>query len=123
MEVFQWDELNDESPWKRYYTNGQTDKVLFSVKSVALCNNSTNLNHADLCDPLNHPNDDESGVAKEVSENILFVFLNLSSVDLIEQLQENENLEYKCEVNNLLCLVSNFKIQWCVTFKFSFECT
>jgi len=90
---------------------------------VALGNNSTNLNHADLCDPFNHPNDDESGVAKEVSENILFVFLNLSSVDLIEQLQENENLEYKCEVNNLLCLVSNFKIQWCVTFKFSFECT
>ena len=123
MEVFQWDELNDESPWKRNYTNGQTDKVLFSVKSVALGNNSTNLNHADLCDPFNNPNDDESGVAKEVSENILFVFLNLSSVDLIEQLQENENLEYKCEVNNLLCLVSNFKIQWCVTFKFSFECT
>lgn len=112
LEVFQWNELNNETPWERNNTNWQTDQVLFCVESMALCNNSTNLNHTNLSCPFNNPHNDESGVAEEVGENVQFFLLDLSGVYLIEQLQENENLEHKCEVNDFLGFISNLKIQW-----------
>jgi len=66
LEVLQRNELNDQSPWKRNKSECQAEEVLVSIKSMTLSNNSTNLNHTDLCNPLNDPDNNESSVAEEV---------------------------------------------------------
>lgn len=86
-----------------------------SIKWSAFGDHSSYLNHGYLCDPLNNPNNNKGGIAEEISEHIEFSFFNFPGVDLIEKLEENENLEHECEVSNLLCLVTELEVIWCVS--------
>lgn len=79
---------------------------------MALGNNTTNLDHTNLDSPLNHPNEEESEVAEEVCEDVKLSQFDLSRVNLVEQLEENENLENECEMNNFLGFISKLEIFW-----------
>ena len=55
---------------------------------------------------------DEKHVSEHALEDILLSLLQLSGVDLVENLHENECLEHKSEVEALLGGVSSLELLW-----------
>jgi len=60
-----------------------------------------------LCDPFDNPNNDESCIAEEVTEDIELSIFDFPGIDLIEKLEENEDLEDKGEMEYFLSSAAN----------------
>jgi len=51
-----------------------------------------------LSNPFDNPNDEESGITKEVCEHVNFTFFDFPCVNLVEKLEEDKDLEHKGEM-------------------------
>ena len=54
---------------------------------------SSVLDHSELNDYCAYDNDQEEFVIEEIFENVVFISFQLTSVDFVEYLKENENVE------------------------------
>jgi hypothetical protein len=62
----------------------------------------TELNHKDLYDDCNGHDQEEHVVVEEAAEHIELMLLQLSAVDLVENLEEYEGMEENCEVESFV---------------------
>lgn len=98
MEESKRHEFDDKSPNKLKGTYGKAEDILVHVQWLALYNFTTVLNHCHLDKDCEHCYENKKTVVEESFENIQFTEFNLSSIDLVENLHEYENLEHECEV-------------------------
>ena len=104
LEEFEWNLLENKSPDKFSSSESKADVVLLSIKSMSLDDLSSNLNKSDLNSNCEEDDKNEEPVVEHALEDIHLSLLDLSSVNLIEELHEDEDLEDECEMQELLSL-------------------
>lgn len=90
------------TPDKSERTNADADQVLFQIELVGLGEFATNFNEANLNNCSSHQDSSEHAVVEDSGENIEFTEGDLSSVDEVENLEEDEGLEDQGVVKHLL---------------------
>lgn len=92
-EVFGEDRLEDEAGEEGGRTEDQAKQVLLETELHGLEGLSTVFDHGELDDDGGHQDDQEQLVVEEVLEHVDLVGLQLTSVDLVEHLEEHEDVE------------------------------
>lgn len=87
------DNLEGEAGQERGGSQQQAEQVLLEAQFDALKGLSSVLDHGELDDDGGHDDDQEELVVEEVLEDVVLVVLQLSGVDLVEDLQQDENVE------------------------------
>lgn len=81
---------------------------------MSLDGHTSDLNHNHLDYECENDHTHEKAVSEHSRENIEFSFFELSSVDLVEKLKEDENLEDQGIVEKLLSLIPLLKVVWSI---------
>lgn len=115
MEPFEWEELDDNSNNELKSTDNNTEDVLIGVQWLGFDNLTSEFNHEHLDNDGENCDLEEQWVSKYSTEDVHFHF-ELSSIELVENLHENEGLEDKGEVEKFLCVVTFWLRQWSVVF-------
>jgi len=119
LEPFEWEELDDNSNNELKSTDNNTEDVLISVQRLGFDNLTSEFNHEHLDDDGENCDLEEQWVSKYSTEDVHFHF-ELSSIELVEDLHENEGLEDKGKVEKFLCVVTCWLLQWSVLFLIDF---
>lgn len=93
LEEGKWHEFDDETPKQFARTNDCCDVVLIPAKRIALCDLSSNFNHGNLNGKCQERDEDEQPVSEDACENVELPELDESSIELIEKLHKNKDLE------------------------------
>lgn len=111
MEPLDWEELDDKTNDELKGTDNNTEDVLIGVQSLRFDNLSSEFNHEHLDDDGEDSDVDEKWVSEHATEDVQFLF-ELSSIELVENLHENESLEDVGEVDELLGTKSSWLLRW-----------
>ena len=91
--MFGEDRLEDEAGEEGGRTEDQAKQVLLETELHSLEGLSAVFDHGELDDDGGHQDDQEQLVVEEVLEHVDLVWLQLTSVDLVEHLEEHEDVE------------------------------
>jgi len=93
LEPSDWCKLDNESPDKRKRTKCKRHEILIGIEWPGLDSLSSDFNHAHLDNESEGGHSNEQEVVEEPGENVDFTFFDLSGIDLVEKLHEDEDLE------------------------------
>jgi len=85
--------FNDETPDELAKTEEDADEVLLHAERVAFHDSSADLDENHLDNESEDDNTHELGVSCDTGEDVEFTVLDLTGVDLVEELHEHEGLE------------------------------
>jgi len=121
LEPFEWEELDDNSNNELKSTDNNTEDVLIGVQRLGFDNLTSEFDHEHLDDDGENCDLEEQWVSKYSTEDVHFHF-ELSSIELVEDLHENEGLEDKGKVEKFLCVVTCWLRQWSEVFLIDMSC-
>lgn len=104
--------LDHETPDKLSSTEEDADSILVHGKWVTFNDSSTDLDENHLDNESEDNNTDELGISHDTGEDVEFSFLDLTSVDLVEELHEDEGLEDHGVVKELLGWIATLLFAW-----------
>lgn len=87
------DHLEGKAGQERGGSKQQAKQVLLEAQLDALKGLSSVFDHGQLDDNGGNDDNDEKLVVEEVLKNVVLVVLQLSGVDLVEDLKQNEHVE------------------------------
>jgi len=117
LEPFEWEELDDKTNNELEGTDNNTEDVLIGVQSLGFDDLTSEFNHEHLDDNGENCDVDEKWVSEHTIEDVQF-FFELSRVELVENLHENEGLEDVGEVDEFLGSVTWWLLHWGVVLLF-----
>lgn len=94
LEHFKWESFHNKSPNKWQTSNTNADEVPFHIKGESLDSFSSVFNQNNLDYKCEDHDYKEERIVEEAREDIEFTRLDLSGIDEVEKLKENEDLEY-----------------------------
>jgi hypothetical protein len=104
--------FDQNSPIEFTKTKQQASSDLENVHWCGFGRSSECLNHENLDGKCDDHHNYEQGIFEEPCEHVHFTFEYLSGIDDVEQLHENKDLENRCVVHQLLCLITHNKLIW-----------
>lgn len=104
--------FDDETPNELAHTEKDADDVLLHVDWVTFDDSSTDLDENHLDNESEDNYTDELDVSGHTGEDIEFSVFDLTSVDLVEELHENEGLEDHSVMDKFLGWSTKFLLVW-----------
>lgn len=92
-EIVGEDDFEGKTGEERGGAEKKAEEVLLEAELNSLEGLATILNHGELDDDGSHQNDEEEFVVEEVLEDVVLIVLQLTSIDLVEHLQQHEDVE------------------------------
>jgi len=104
--------FDDETPNELAHTEKDADDVLLHVDWVTFDDSSTDLDENHLDNESEDNYTDELDVSGHTGEDVEFSVFDLTSVDLVEELHENEGLEDHSVMDKFLGWSTKFLLVW-----------